>query len=100
MCQRLGYSPVRVLTGSRSVVERKELFKNNLAVSFSWTDGVVPFGQDGMSRHSHGGFRFLGYLDLGRVEPCIQRCLATEARARPCSTNVLQHNFIAGQRFA
>ena len=22
----------------------KELFKNNLAVSFSWTNGVVPFG--------------------------------------------------------
>ena len=53
-----------------------------------------------MSRQSHGRFHFLGYLDLGRVKPCIQRCEATEARARPCSTDVLQHDFIAGQGFA
>ena len=63
-------------------------------------DDVVPFGQDGMARQSHICLRVLGYLDLGRVEFCVQRCAETKTSVRPSCADVLQHHFVTGQRFA
>src|SRR5208283_1724056 len=53
-----------------------------------------------MARQPHSRLRFVGYLRLGRVEPGVQRCAATEARARSRRADVLQHDFVAGQRLA
>jgi hypothetical protein len=53
-----------------------------------------------MSRQPHGQLCFRGQLDLGRVEPRIQRSAAVKACGRARSANMLQHDFVADQRLA
>src|SRR3990170_304612 len=53
-----------------------------------------------MVQQPHTRLCFLGHLELRRVEPRIQQGAAAKTGGRSRGADVLEHDFVAGQRFA
>ena len=77
--------------------------KNNLDVSslaFSRPDGVVPLWQYTAGRQLNSGFLIIGDDRFFRVATLVEFRTASKTGGRTCCANVLQNDFVAGERFA